>query len=136
MAENTPVIADEEPTALSDYPVKFNDTEIPFFYGNEQFTKVQTTSMSESGKDLIQTVRNSKLVIPCSFMVADVEWVKTFKEFSLLPSFTLSIYDVITDAYAQHTVRIEDYTHLRRRKSELLTAVKGVWTVTFTIKEF
>lgn len=129
MAENTP-------TTLRDYPAKFNTTEIPFFYGQEQFTKVQTTSMSESGKDLIQITRNSKLVIPCTFEIADVDWVKVFKSFSLLSSFTLSLYDVIADDYVQYTVRMEDYSHFRARKSDRLTAAKGRWTVAFTLREF
>lgn len=122
--------------ALSDYPTKFNDTAIPFFYGQEAYAKVQTTSQSESGKDLIQQTRDSKLSIPCSFNVADVTWVKTFREFSLLPEFTLSIYDVVEDDYVTHRVRIENYAHNRVRKSEKLTGVKGVWNVTFTIMEF
>lgn len=136
MAENTPVVAEETQTYLSDYPAKFNDTVIPFFYGQESFAKVQTTSQSESGKDLVQITRDSKLTIPCSFKVADRAWVKIFKEFSLLRSFTLSLYDVIADNYVTYTVRIEDYTHNRVRKSQELTAVKGVWEVAFNIVEF
>lgn len=129
MAENTP-------TTLRDYPAKFNTTEIPFFYGQEQFQKVQTTSLSESGKDLVQITRNSKLAISCSFEIADVDWVKTFKSFSLLPSFTLHLYDVITDGYAQYTVRMEDYSQLRMRRSDRLTGAKGRWSVAFTLREF
>lgn len=129
MAENTV-------TTLSDFPTMFNDVEIPFFYGSESYEKVQNSSLSESGKDFIQIVRNSKLSISCEFNLADVAWVKTFREFSLLPSFTLRLYDVVSDNYATYTVRIEDYKHSRRRKSEDLTEVKGVWNVSFTIKEF
>lgn len=129
MAENTV-------TTLRDFPTMFNDVEIPFFYGSESYEKVQNSSLSESGKDFVQIVRNSKLSISCEFNLADVAWVKTFREFSLLPSFTLSLYDVVSDTYATHTVRIEDYKHSRRRKSEELTEVKGVWNVSFTIKEF
>lgn len=121
---------------LQEYPVMFNDVAIPFFYGQEQFPKVQTTSMSESGKDLVQITRDSKLIIPCSFEIADVAWVKIFREFSLLREFTLSIYDVIADGYVTYRVRIEDYSHTRMRKSERLTAAKGRWSVAFTIREF
>ena len=138
MAENTPIINDEPvtPTTLSDYPTMFNTTEIPFFYGTETYEKVQTTSLSESGKDLVQIVRTSKLSISCSFNIADVEWVQTFRQFSLLPSFTLKLYDPLTDDYAEHTVRMEDYSHTRVRFSDRLEAVKGVWNVSFTIREF
>ena len=136
MAENTPVVAEETPTTLSDYPAMFNSTEIPFFYGQEQFPKVQTVSQRESGKDLVQIVRDSKLTISCSFTVADVDWVKTFREFSLLSSFTLKLYDVVLDDYATYTVRMEDYSQSKVRKSEQLTEVKGVWNISFTIKEF
>lgn len=125
-----------ENTRLADFPAMFNTTEIPFFYGQETYEKIQTTSMSESGKDLVQIVRTSKLSVSCSFNLADVAWVKTFKEFSILPSFTLKLYDVVTDAYAEHTVRMEDYTQTRVRFSDKLEAVKGVWNVSFTIKEF
>lgn len=136
MADNTTVIADDTPTRLSDFPAKFNTTEIPFFYGSEAFEKVQTTSVSESGKDLVQIVRNSKLTLSCSFNVADVAWVKTFREFSLMSAFTLSLYDVVSDAYETYSVRIEDYSQNKVRFSEQLEAVKGVWNVSFTIKEF
>ena len=136
MAENENILTEDEPTFLKDYPAMFDDTEIPFFYGQETFAKVQTTSISESGKDLVQVARTSKLSIACSFTVADVEWAKFFREYSLLPSFTLSLYDVITDDYVEYTVRIEDYTQNRIRHSEQLTEVKGVWNVAFNIKEF
>lgn len=125
-----------ENTTLADYPTLFNDVAIPFFYGTESYEKVQTTSLSESGKDLVQIVRNSKLSISCSFNLADADWVRTFRSFSLLPSFTLSLYDPVTDAYATYTVRIEDYSHSKVRFSEKLESVKGVWNVSFTIKEY
>ena len=129
-------MADNERVYLSDYPAVFNDTEVPFFYGQESFAKIQTVSQSESGKDLVQITRNSKLELSCSFNLADVEWVKTFREFSLMSSFTLQLYDVVLDDYQTYTVRIEDYAQTRIKKSDELKAVKGVWNVSFTIKEF
>ena len=126
----------EEPTKLKDFPAMFNQTEIPFFYGQEQFSKVQTSNQSESGKDLIQITRDSKLTIPCSFEIADVAWVKTFREFSLMKSFKLKLYDVLKDEYTEYTVRMEDYSHIRKRKSDQLEEIKGVWTVAFTLQEF
>ena len=123
-------------TTLIDYPALFNNTPVPFFYGRETYNKVQTTSMSESGKDLIQVVRDSKLDVSCSFKVAGVEWVQFFRNLSLVPSFSFKVYDVIEDGYKEYTVRMENYSHLRVKKSDQLAAVKGVWNVSFTLKEF
>lgn len=131
-------MADNEttPTGLKDLPTLFDETEVPFFYGSEAYNKVQETSQSESGKDLIQVTRASKLSLSCSFAIVDKDWVAFFKEYSLKPSFTLSLYDPYTNDYALYTVRMEGYTQSRRRKSQELDGIFGIWDISFTIEEF
>lgn len=132
MAENEEIT----PTGLKDLPTLFDETEIPFFYGSEAFNKVQETNQSESGKDLVQVTRNSKLSLSCSFAVADKDWVKFFREYSLKPSFSLSLYDPVSNDYLVYTVRIEGYSQSVRRKSNELDGIFGVWDISFTIEEF
>lgn len=121
---------------LNEYPTKFDDTEIPFFYGSEAYPKIQQTNQSESGKDLVQVTRDSKLSLSCSFAIADKEWVAFFKEYSLKNKFNLSLYDPLTEDYVVYSVRIEGYSQNRRRKSHELDGIFGVWDIAFTIEEF
>ena len=121
---------------LKDFPTKFDTTEIPFFYGAETFNKIQETNQSESGKDLVQVTRRSKLSLSCSFAIVDREWIAFFREYSLKPSFSLSLYDPVSNEYNLYNVRMESYSQSKRRKSEELDGIFGVWDISFTIEEF
>lgn len=122
---------------LSDYPIKFDSTALPFPTGWQQtFNKVQSSLQSEGGDDLIQSVRKDKLSVSAQFAVADDTWVKFFKQYDNKDSFTLSQYSPLTSTYEERTVRMENFSYQHRRKSELLTAVTAVWDVSFTLEEF
>lgn len=126
-----------ETVVLNDYPIKFNDTALPFPTGWQQtFNKVQSSLQSEGGTDLIQSIRKNKLSVSAQFVVADDALVKFFKQCDMLDSFTLSQYSPLTSTYEERTVRMENFSYSSRRKSEKLTAVTGVWDVSFNLEEF
>lgn len=124
--------------ALRDYPIKFDDTVLPFFPTSWQRTpqKIQNTNQSEGGTDIVQQIRKGKLNIQASFALADVTWIKFFEEYNDKDDFVLSEYSPLKGDYDTHTVRMEGLTNTPRRKSEELTAVTGVWDVSFTLEEF
>lgn len=126
-----------ETVVLNDYPIKFNDTALPFPTGWQQtFNKVQSSLQSEGGTDLIQSIRKNKLSVSAQFALADDNWVKFFVQFDRMDSFTLSQYSPLTSGYETRTVRMENLAYSHRRKSEKLTAVTGVWDVSFNLEEF
>lgn len=122
---------------LNDFPIKFGSTSLPFPTAwTQTFNKVQSLLQSEGGTDLIQSIRKDKLHIDAQFVVADDAWVKFFSQCDKLDSFVLSQYSPITSTYEERTVRMEGLTYSHRRKSEKLTAVTGVWDVSFSLEEF
>lgn len=126
-----------EIVVLNDYPIKFNNTALPFPTGWQQtFNKVQSSLQSEGGTDLIQSIRKNKLSVSAQFVVADDALVKFFKQCDMMDSFTLSQYSPLTSTYEERTVRMENFSYQHRRKSEKLTAVTGVWDVSFNLEEF
>ena len=130
-------IVDNETVVLNDYPIKFDNTSLPFPTGWQQaFNKVQTLLQSEGGDDLIQSIRKGKLSISAQFVLADDNWVKFFRQYYVKDSFILSQYSPLTSTYETRTVRMENLAYSHRRKSEKLTAVTGVWDVSFNLEEF
>lgn len=122
---------------LKDFPIKFGETAIPFPTNWQQTpNKVQSLLQSEGGTDLIQSVRKDKMHIDAQFILADDTWVKFFSQYDKLDSFVLSQYSPITSAYEQRTVRMEGFSYTLRRKSQELTTVTGVWSVSFSLEEF
>lgn len=122
---------------LSDYPIKFDNTPIPFPTAWTQVkNKVETSLTSEGGTDLIQGIRKDKLHVDCNLKVANDDWVKFFAEYDAKDSFTLKQYNPLLAGYEQRTVRLESFQYSHIRKSEGLTSVTGVWDISFTIEEF
>lgn len=131
-------IVDDAVVQLSLYPPKFDDTALTFFPSSwsRQLSKVLNKNQSESGKDLIQTIRAKKRSYPFSFALADDTWCDFFEQYYEKDSFILSIYSTRTHAYETATVRMEGLTITPRKHSQDLTEVTGVWDVSFTLEEF
>lgn len=118
-----------------DFPIYFNTTPIIWALSwTEQSEVVETEAQSEAGTDILLPVRYDKLEVTAQYKCTST-WVKTFKEFSLMDSFTLKIYDPITEAYKERTVRMRNFSISLIRHSEDLSVTEGVWKVSFTLKE-
>lgn len=123
---------------LSDYPIMFDSTALPFFPSSwgRQLKKITNTQQSEGGYDIVQTIRVKKMSYPFSVAVADDTWVAFFEQYYALDSFNLSIYSPVAGGYEVKRVRMDSLDITPRRHSEDLTAVTGVWDVSFTLEEF
>lgn len=114
---------------------KFNDTAIlrPLSW-SETSNVIESVTTSEAGTDIINVVRYDKLTISCEFGCSDA-WAKTFKSFSLLNSFTLTRYDVISETDETRTVRMRNYSQSLVKDSERVSASNGLYSVTFDLEE-
>jgi len=118
-----------------DFPIYFNTTPIIWALSwTEKSDVVETEAQSEAGTDILLPVRYDKLEVTAQYKCMS-GWVKTFKEFSLMDSFTLKIYDPITETYKERTVRMRNFSYSLVRHSEDLSVTEGVWKVSFTLKE-
>jgi hypothetical protein len=124
--------------SLKEYPIMFNDTEVPFFPDIETNPKnIENKHQSESGKDIIQTVRTDKWSVPVKMSVADDEWVRFFYDLYVnADSVTFKQYSPLEQGYSERLVRIEDFKYKQVKHSEDLPSVMGVWEISFTIEEF
>lgn len=134
-------MADNEETTvtpLSQYPVMFDSTALPFFPSSwgRQLKKITNTTQSEGGKDIVQVIRVKKLSYPITCAVAGDTWPAFFEEYYEKDSFTLKVYSPRLGTYEEKTVRMEQLSITPRKHSEKLEAVTGVWDVTFTLEEF
>ena len=140
MAENNEnIVVNDEPTnkAISQYPFMFDSTTLPFFPGDWQRANnpLRNILQSEGGQDMVQTLRAKKISIPFTTVVADDTWAGFFEEYSEKGSFTVKVYSPRTHGYDTLTMRMEGYSCKPHKGSEKLTAVAGVWDVSFTLVE-
>ena len=124
------------PVKQSDYPYKFNTTELPFMSTwNESFSEVLNTNTSEAGTDIDTVVRKGKLkVIAGCGCLSSMR--TTLEGFYAMDSFTLHRYDYVTGAYKEHNVRMKNYSAERMYKSESVENTVGLWKVSFDLEEF
>ena len=114
---------------------KFNTTELLRPIGwSETSNVIESVNTSEAGTDIVNVTRYDKLTVACEFGCSDA-WAKTFKEFSLLDSFTLTRYDVISGTDEQRTVRMRNYVQTLIKDSETLSGFNGLYSVTFNLEE-
>lgn len=140
MAENeTPVVSDEPTSkAISQFPIKFDETVIPFFPGDWSRTanKSKNDMESEGGTRMVQIIRAKRLSLPFSMAIADDTWVGFFEGYSEKEKFNVSIYSPVTHQYETKVVEMVGFSAKPRKRSEKLTEVAGVWEVSFTLEEF
>lgn len=125
---------------IETYPIMFNSTELPSpSQWDETSEVVENVNVTEAGTDQVEVTRYDKLTVNVKYRIAEEPTggiANTLKEFSKKASFTLKRYDVLAQAYEERTVRMRDFKASLVPKSEYLTAVNGVWEITFTLKEF
>ncbi len=124
-------------TQIKNYPPMFNNTAVPFFPELEiQSKSVQNKNLSEGGRTIIQKIRTDKWSVPVKMSVANDDWVRFFYNLSLADSCIFKQYSPILQGYSTRTVSIENFSFKMHKHSEDLTAVSGVWDISFTIEEF
>lgn len=86
---------------------------------------------TEAGTTQRDVVRSGVVAIPVSFSVSP-KWAKKLSEFRKKPKITVSYFDTETLNVRQTEMFMEGY------KSSLVkdTSYKGLWTVSFTLREF
>ena len=128
MADTIPILAD--------YPIKINSTAIPFG-GNmsENYSTIETVNVSEAGTDIVQTERLGKLTLNISMQTFS-DWIPTLEGWAFDNTYkTVSIYDFVTEAYKDRTMRMRNYKKKFVEHSENQTRTMGVWDVSFDLIE-
>lgn len=122
------------------FPIMFDSTTMPSPSKWQETSKVvENVNTTEAGTDQVEVVRYDKLTIDVTYKIAEATSngiVKTLKEFSKQDSIAVKKYDVITCAYETRYMRIRNFKAQLKSKSDMLTAVNGVWEVSFTLQEF
>jgi len=120
---------------LSNYPILFDDTEIPFpAKWQEAFETIEDVNETEAGTDILNIRRIGKLTVNAEHGALS-DLVKILRQFSQLPTFVLSIYDMIEEDYKTYTVRMRDYHEELVEKSAGVAVSQGVWKVSYTLYE-
>ena len=121
---------------LKNYPIKINTTAIPFGGSiSEKYDTIETVNTSEAGTDIVQTQRLGKLTVSFSFRTLS-DWIPTLEGWAFDNTYkTVSIYDFVTAAYKDHTMRMRNYKKNFVEYSQNQTKTTGVWDVSFDLIE-
>ena len=123
--------------ALSNFPYMFGQYTIPFPIDfDDEYTDVESVNQSEGGRDIVQNFRHGKFSASVSFSVADEEWVKKMETLYNSSSFSVFFYSPLLENYDERICRMRGFKKKRRKASELLPEVVGVWDISFTLEEF
>lgn len=137
MADNDePVV---NPTGLAEnYPLVLNNVEYQYFKTwNTTLNDTVTTHNTESGKQEDVTTRKGRRSIGVTVTCLQ-PLLASLLGLQQLDEFEAKIYDPATDDYATIDVRIGagSMSYSLREKSAYLSAVNGVYEVSFTLEEF
>lgn len=105
---------------------------MPDSYEMELFdVEADTGGETEAGTTQRDVVRSGVVTIPVSFSLSP-KWVKTMMEFRRKSKITVKYFDTETLDIRKTEMYIEGY------KASLVkdTSYKGLWTVSFTLREF
>jgi hypothetical protein len=108
------------------FPIEFDDS----------YSDIESVNQSEGGKDIVQNFRHGKFSADVSFAVSDDVWVRNMAELYDMDSFTIYFYSPALQDYDERIVRMRNFKPKRKKGSERLTAVNGVYEVSFTLEEF
>lgn len=114
------LVFDSVPLPMPDsYEVELSDVE------------ADTGGETEAGTTQRDVVRSGVVTIPVSFSLSP-KWVKAMAEFRRKPKITVEYFDTEILDIRQTEMYIEGY------KASLVkdTSYKGLWTVSFTLREF
>lgn len=121
---------------LKDYPIKINNTAIPFGGSmSESYSDIETVNVSEAGTDIVQTERIGKLTLSISIQTMS-DWLPILEGFYLENTYkTVAIYDFNTSAYKERQMRMRNYKKNLVEHSEKLKKTTGYWEVSFDFIE-
>lgn len=122
---------------LKNYPPMFNNTAVPFFPEIDCApVNIENVNQSEGGRDIVQRVRTDKLSASVKMSVAGDEWDAFFYGlFKGTEAVTFKQYNSTLQDYETRDVRITNFKHKCVKHSEDLSAVVGVWELSFNIEE-
>ena len=121
---------------LRDYPVKFDNREIPFTKTwSESYNIVENVGMAEDGSDIIQIKKTDKLSVNVGTRVVDT-WMLFFQNYAKSRNLIqVSIYDQELNRYAIRKMRMRNFSKAKVEKSEDLEVTLGLWDVAFDLIE-
>lgn len=121
---------------LKNFPIKINDTAIPFSgLMEEKYDTIETVNQSEAGTDIVQTQRLDKLTLSIKYTILS-DWVEQFEEWAFENTYkTVSIYNFTTRAYKNRQMRMRKYKKNIVKHSEDLEVTTGIWEVSFDLIE-
>lgn len=121
---------------LKDYPIKINSTALPFGGTmSEKYDTIESVNQSEAGTDIVQTERIGKLTLSFSFQTLS-NWIPILEGWAFDNTYkTVSIYDFVTGAYKDRTMRMRNYKKSFVEFSQNQTKTTGVWDVSFDLIE-
>lgn len=123
--------------SLGRFPMYMDGTEIPFFPETDNAPqKLENVNQSEAGDRIVQLIRADMMDVDIKMEVAGVAWVKFFYGLFMKDGFILKQYNPLAEGYDERSVRMIDFKYKAKKKSEKLTAVTGVWEVSFKLEEF
>lgn len=122
---------------LKDYPLKINDTILPFTKTFQISPKtIENENQGETGKDIIQIARLDKKEVSISTTLTG-EWIPILRGFYLeTEPLEVFMYDIETGAYKTYDMRLRDLSYRLSQHSEDLEGIEGVWDISFKLKEF
>lgn len=123
---------------ISSFPYKLNTTILPFPDNppEMQYLDVENVSVSETGKDIVQTTRIGKLSMAFTYQLPG-SWTTTFETFYTANNvIEVSIPNAAGTAYVKKNMRMRKYSKKLVHGSENLSDVTaGVWQYKFTLIE-
>ena len=121
---------------LKDYPIKINNTAIPFSGTmSEKSDIIENVNKSEAGTDIRQVARVDKLSVGITYTMLS-SFLSTLEGWrDSLTALTVSIYDFQTAAYKERSMVMRNYKKDLKDKSQDLTVTTGIWTVSFDLIE-
>ena len=119
----------------TDFPTLINTEAIisPIKW-TETYKNVETVNTSEAGTDIVNITRIGKLSVTAQYKCTDV-WAQKFIGYSRQHTLTVKIYDTLTAAYKEYTMRMKGFKQELVKKSDRLAATNGVWKIEFTLEE-
>lgn len=120
-----------------EYPIKFDDTVIPFYpngYDRDD-GKVTVVNQTEDGHDDVEMVRTEKTILSLSFLV-NARWAGILQGYKNKTSIEVSIYDPLEDGYTVKEMWITSYTSTLEPYTDRLYESEGLYTVNLTLEEF
>jgi hypothetical protein len=117
---------------LSDYPIMFNGTSVPWpSKWEEDDGVIEVVNQTESGMDVVDVVRNGKKEFSATFKCTH-EWLQFFVQ-CRDNDVTLKIYDPYTDGYVEYRTRMRNLKVKLKKGSHKVRGSKGIWDVSFDL---